>query len=382
MLRKALPVTIVVLALLVPAAPAGSRAQSSIPLPPEFRPEGIASGKGDSFYVGSIPLGAVFKGSYRTGEGAELVPPHPGRAHTGLKVDTRFDRLFVAGGDTKAIYVYDARTGADVATFPLPDAGFVNDVVLTRDAAYFTDSLVPQLHRVGIGRNGELTPPQRITYSGDLQFAQDFNVNGIDTAPGGRSLIVVQSNLGKLFRVDAGTGQTREIELDQPVTNGDGILRRGHTLYVVQNRDNKVDAVADEAGYTKGAVYSNFASKEDLFFAVYERRVERYLEDAERTLARNGTPDQAVLTIISETARRRERDDGWLAVFLEFWTHVLRHPEHRARFAAIHARAIDPFAAILEEFAAERRGGVPRAAPHLGGGVFSAGNVRGGGGAP
>ena len=141
-----------------------------------------------------------------------------------------------------------------MATFPLPDAGFVNDVVLTRDAAYFTDSLVPQLHRVGIGRNGELTPPQRITYSGDLQFAQDFNVNGIDTAPGGRSLIVVQSNLGKLFRVDAGTGQTREIELDQPVTNGDGILRRGHTLYVVQNRDNKVAAVELDGRLRSGTV--------------------------------------------------------------------------------------------------------------------------------
>ena len=78
MLRKALPITVLALALLVPAAPAGSGAQSSIPLPEEFRPEGIASGKGDRFYVGSIPLGAVYSGSYRTGEGAVLVPPHPG----------------------------------------------------------------------------------------------------------------------------------------------------------------------------------------------------------------------------------------------------------------------------------------------------------------
>jgi WD40 repeat protein len=254
MLRKALPITVLVLALLVPAAPAGSGAQSSIPLPQEFRPEGIASGKGDSFYVGSIPLGAVYSGSYRTGEGAVLVPPHPGRNHTGLKVETRSDRLFVAGGNTKAIYVYDARTGADVATFPLPDAGFVNDVVLTRNAAYFTDSLVPQLYRVGIGRNGELTPPQRIAYSGELQFTEGFNVNGIDTAPGGRALIVVQSNLGKLFRVDVRTGHTREIGLDQPVTNGDGILRRGHTLYVVQNRDNKVAAVELDGRLRTGTV--------------------------------------------------------------------------------------------------------------------------------
>ena len=187
MLRKALPITILVLALLVPAAPAGSGAQSSIALPVEFRPEGIASGKGDSFYVGSIPLGAVYRGSYRTGEGSVLVPPHPGRNHTGLKVDTRFDRLFVAGGASKAIYVYDSKTGDDVASFTLPDAGFVNDVVLTRNAAYFTDSLVPQLYRVG-------HPPQRRAdraAAGQVLAAisssrRGFNVNGIDTLEGGQ----------------------------------------------------------------------------------------------------------------------------------------------------------------------------------------------------
>jgi hypothetical protein len=243
MLRKALPITVLVFALLVPAAPAGSGAQSSIALPQEFRPEGIASGKGDSFYVGSIPLGAVYRGSYRTGEGAVLVPPHPGRNHTGLKVDTRFDRLFVSGGESKGIYVYDARTGEDVASFSLPEAGFINDVVLTHNAAYFTDSLEEQLYRVGIRRNGELTPPQVITYSGDLVFADGFNVNGIDTLRNGRRLVVVQSNTGKIFRVNGRTGVTREITLNEPVPMGDGILRQGSTLYVVQNRINRIAAI-------------------------------------------------------------------------------------------------------------------------------------------
>src|SRR5918997_4501101 len=116
------------LLLLAPAAPAGTSAQRTIPLPDEFRPEGIASGAGASFYVGSIPLGAVYRGSYRTGEGEVLVPPHPGRNHTGLKVDRRFHRLFVAGGASKGIYVYDSRDGSDVASFAIGDAGFVNDV--------------------------------------------------------------------------------------------------------------------------------------------------------------------------------------------------------------------------------------------------------------
>ena len=256
MLRKALPLTVLILALLVPAAPAGSGAQSSIALPQEFRPEGIASGRGDSFYVGSIPQGAVFRGSYRTGEGAVLVPPHEGRSHTGLKVDTRFGRLFVSGGDSQGIYVYDSRTGADVATFELPDAGFINDVVLTRDAAYFTDSLVQQLYRIPIGRKGELGELERIPLTGELQFTDEFNVNGIDTAPGGRGLIVVKSNTGQLYRVDPRSGDTREIVLDQPVTNGDGILRHGHTLYVVQNRDNRIAAVKLDGRLRSGRVRS------------------------------------------------------------------------------------------------------------------------------
>jgi hypothetical protein len=169
-----------------------------------------------------------------------------------LKVDTRFDRLFVAGGGSGGIYVYDSRTGADVASFSPPNAGFINDVVLTRRAAYFTDSLTPQLYRVAIGRNGELGPLEIIP--GELAFDEGFNVNGIDTAPHGRGLIVVQTNLGKLFRVNPRSGRTREIELDRPVVNGDGMLRHGRTLYVVQNRDNRIAAVKLDGRLRRGEV--------------------------------------------------------------------------------------------------------------------------------
>jgi outer membrane protein assembly factor BamB len=254
MVRKALPLTLVALALLVPAAPAGTDPQSSIALPDEFRPEGIASGKGATFYVGSIPLGAVWRGSYETGEGAVLVPPHPGRNHTGLKLDKRFDRLFVAGGASKGIYVYDALTGEAVASFALADAGFVNDVVLTRRAAYFTDSQVQQLYRVGIGRDGSLSAPERIPLSGELVYTTGFNANGIEAVRGGRTLIVVKGNTGQLYRVDARTGVAHEIELDQPVVNGDGLLLRGDTLYVVQNFLNRVAVVELEDGFEEGEV--------------------------------------------------------------------------------------------------------------------------------
>jgi hypothetical protein len=96
---------------------------------------------------------------------------------------------------------------------------------------------------VGIRPNGELTEPQRIKYRGDLVFTPGFNVNGIDTLEGGNRLVVVKSNSGELFRVNGRSGFTREIHLDQTVTNGDGILRQDDTLYVVRNQLNEVAVV-------------------------------------------------------------------------------------------------------------------------------------------
>jgi AcrR family transcriptional regulator len=127
-----------------------------------------------------------------------------------------------------------------------------------------------------------------------------------------------------------------------------------------------IEVVADEAGYTKGAVYGNFASKEDLFFAVYERRVERFIPEVKQALTDAPSTAEALLSVVSAHVRRREENyDGWLAVFLEFWTHVLRHPEHRDRFAAIHNRYIDLFAAAISRLAGERGVPLPFDARHL-----------------
>jgi hypothetical protein len=115
-----------------------------------------------------------------------LVPPHPGRNHVGLKVDRRNDLLFVAGGASKGIYVYDSETGADVARFSIPDAGFINDVVLTRKAAYLTDSQVQRFYRLGIGRHGRLGRLEAIPITGELVYTAGFNANGIEAVKGGR----------------------------------------------------------------------------------------------------------------------------------------------------------------------------------------------------
>jgi AcrR family transcriptional regulator len=114
-----------------------------------------------------------------------------------------------------------------------------------------------------------------------------------------------------------------------------------------------VDEVAERAGYTKGAVYSNFAAKEDLFFAVYERRVERVLTEVVPALRQAGA-QQALDWLATTSIDRRDRDDGWLAVFFEFWGHVVRHPELRERFAAIHARFLELLAEAVRQLADDR----------------------------
>jgi AcrR family transcriptional regulator len=114
-----------------------------------------------------------------------------------------------------------------------------------------------------------------------------------------------------------------------------------------------VDEIAFEAGYTKGAVYSNFESKEDLFFVVYERRVDRAVAEIEQILHENG-PAAGLELLASEAAHRRGREDGWLAVYFEFWAHVVRRPDLRQRFARIHARVVEPMNVAIERIAEER----------------------------
>jgi sugar lactone lactonase YvrE len=236
---------------------------SRIDLPDGFQPEGIATA-GQQFYVGSIPTGAVYRGSLRTGRGAVLVQPRSGRAAIGLEFDR--GRLFVAGGGTGNGYVYDARSGAPLRTYAFVTDGtsFVNDVVVTRQAAWFTDSFKPVLYRVPLGPGGRPGAPasfSTIELTGDYVHGSGFNVNGIDATPNGRTLIIVQSGTGRLFTVNA-MGATRAITLagSESVPNGDGILLDGKTLYVVQNQLNAIAKIRLSSSLRSGTVVRRIRS--------------------------------------------------------------------------------------------------------------------------
>ena len=242
--------------LAVPAALAKGSFPETIPLPNGFQPEGIAVGEGNTFYVGSIPTGAVFAGSLRTGTGEILVPGAAGHAATGLEYD--HGRLWVSGAATGKAFVYDARTGATLNELQLATGAgptFINDVVVTPGAAYFTDSNRPVIYKVAKSSSGAPGAVTGIPLTGDYQQVAGFNLNGIDATPNGKTLVVVQSATGKLFTIDPKTGATKLIDLGgATLPNGDGILLHGRTIYVVQNFLNKIAVVRLNRGLTQGAV--------------------------------------------------------------------------------------------------------------------------------
>jgi outer membrane protein assembly factor BamB len=256
-MRRLALLAVAVLAVTLPATaaahhPSGSPFPKLIALPVGFQPEGIAI-KHKSFFVGSIPTGAVYRGDLRTGTGDVLVQPQAGRAAIGLKV-SRDGRLFVAGGPTGKAFVYDARTGAPLAEHALAGGTpFINDVALRHGTAYFTNSRAPEVFALPLDGG----PVKRIAITGDFQQTGDAtatNLNGIAVA-GHDTLVLVQTNTGKLFAADADTGVAKEIDLGGAnVVNGDGLLLFGRVLFVVQNRLNQIAVVFLSRDLTRGRV--------------------------------------------------------------------------------------------------------------------------------
>ncbi len=240
MRRVAAPLVALLATALTASTALAGAFPDTIPLANGWRPEGIAVGRGLVAYVGSLADGGIARVDLRTGaRDDEFVASATGPA-VGIEYEAGGDRLWVAGGPSGEVRVYDASTGEHLQTYDF-EAGFVNDVVVTTDAAYATDSAVQQLLVVPLGPGGALPAPgdafaQPIT--GDFVYMPGFNANGIEAFAGW--LLVPQSNTGALFAIDPGSGASIEILPAGSVPAADGILLVGSTLYVVQNQQNLI----------------------------------------------------------------------------------------------------------------------------------------------
>jgi outer membrane protein assembly factor BamB len=240
------------------AAPSSSR----IPLPDGFMPEGIESGAGNTLYVANFNDGSVLKVDARTGATTVLVPVLGGRQGLGIKLDDH-GHLFVAGGATGHAYVYDAKTGASLADYTLATgATFINDLVITKDAVYFTDSFNAVLYKLPLPKKGlpAAGSSVAIPLGGDfVNVPGQFNANGI--VADGCSLIVVNSFTGTLFKVDPATGFAKAIDLGGAnVVNSDGLILRGKKLYNVENFSNQVVVVKLNGDDTSGTIIKTITS--------------------------------------------------------------------------------------------------------------------------
>jgi sugar lactone lactonase YvrE len=239
-MRRTLLLLASVLALGATAAFAHGGHPEVIDLPDDFAPEGIEI-KGKTAWVGSVATGAVRVADLRKGTTRELVPGAAGqRAATGIEYDR--GRLWVAGAGLGNVNVYSARTGAPLHTIPLATAPtFINDLVTTKRAVWLTDSQKPVLYKVPLGRNGEPGAPVTVPLTGDYTHVAGFNLNGIVATRNGKTLIAVQSAAKRLYTIDPKTGAAKLIDLGgYDLANGDGLLLRGRTLYVVQNQLDQV----------------------------------------------------------------------------------------------------------------------------------------------
>jgi sugar lactone lactonase YvrE len=220
-------------------------------------PEGIAAGSGRTFFVGTVTDGTIYSGTTNSPTVTEFIVGGTGKMATGMKVSRGL--LYVAGAATGKITVYNIATKQQVAQFDTGAGGFLNDLVVTRNGDVFvTDSMRPVLWHVTAAQvqAGSGTPEQ-ISVAPEITFTTGFNLNGIVARNGGKRLIVVQSNTGKLFRIDLGsTAASRKItQVDAPaLPGGDGLLIDGGRLLVVQGSPAQVSVLKLKSGSSRATL--------------------------------------------------------------------------------------------------------------------------------
>jgi sugar lactone lactonase YvrE len=263
-------------------------------------PEGVAyqSDTGD-FYVGSTTDGTVFRGNVEGGsKEAEvfLEPESDGRTTAiGMEVDEE-GRLYIAGGDTGRIFVYDTESADQIRRLDTPDAEatFLNDVAVTPDGdAYFTDSMRPVLFRVTSTGDGVGDAEPWLNFEGTpAEYEEGFNFNGIDATEDGRYLVAVKSNTGELFRIDTESKEVVEINLEgETLANGDGLLLDGRTVYVVRNEQGLIVPVKLSGEYISGEVGEPFTDPSFAFPTTIAKTNGRLLVVNSQFDKREGEPE-------------------------------------------------------------------------------------------
>lgn len=164
-------------------------------------PEGITEGPASTFFVGSLGDGTIYRGWLDGSVEVWLGPDGDGRtAIAGLDVDGH-GRLLACAIDTGELYAYDLSTAALVARHRFPAEGSQpNDVVVSGDAAYVTDTRLSLVWRVPVDASGVGVPEVLADLSGPA-YPDGLYLNGIVASPDGSLLLVASQGTGDLWRI-------------------------------------------------------------------------------------------------------------------------------------------------------------------------------------
>lgn len=282
--------------------------QELYPLPgDQFFPEGIAyNNKTGVFYTGSTINGDIVKVNVETGATVLFAggAKQDRTFCTGMKLDHK-NRLWVCGGSQGKIYVLNSDGGL-VKSWDLKalyNAGFTNDCIIDNKYIYFTDSQMRKIYRAMAGgaHPGEIE--EWLTFTDQqIPYSAGTNANGIEMTPDGKYLIIVTSNSGKLYRIDRANKNIIEIQLNTPVTSGDGLWLDGHTLYVSRNATGKIFPVELNKDYTQGIVGNGFG--ENLLFNTTIAKAGEYLLVVNGQLNRRPGPSNPPPPILPFTVSR------------------------------------------------------------------------------
>jgi AcrR family transcriptional regulator len=103
-----------------------------------------------------------------------------------------------------------------------------------------------------------------------------------------------------------------------------------------------VNTIAEEAGYTVGALYSNFATKDELFWAAFEQHCAGELAALDALVAGAGTWQELLTAVTNRFTDLDEQHRQWWCLWAELWLYAQRHPEDAHRLATVqqHTRAV------------------------------------------
>lgn len=128
------------------------------------------------------------------------------------------------------------------------------------------------------------------------------------------------------------------------------LLDAAATVFAERGLDGAtVDDVAAHAGFTKGAVYAHFGSKDELFLAMLEQRYACRMEELERVLLAPGAAVDNARTAGHEFQRYAQSDPDWQRLYLEATLRASRDAGFRAAFARRHREMHDRMAAVIEQ---------------------------------